>query len=310
MIEKKVLESYKDYGRVLCISNGIIEAYVTIDLGPRIIRFGFIDGQNILCSTRSDFVGKTDKSFEDYWGKGKCWENFGGHRIWATPEVFPETYSPDDTKVKYELTEYGAIFTKDDEPTGLRKQLAIEMEENSPDMDVKNIITNVGSAEKEFSVWSITVCNKGGTLIAPMNRRDTGLLSNRIISVWPYTDMSDKRIKFTDKFFVLKQSEVSPRPIKFGFDLEAGMVFYTIGEDTFCKTFVTEHGGENVYPDGGCSFETYSCDVMTEVESLSPIRCVAPGKSATQDERWSLYKTPKNASFETDEQITDFMKKL
>ena len=40
MVSTTIIESFKDYGKCLCISNGVIEAYVTIDIGPRIIRFG------------------------------------------------------------------------------------------------------------------------------------------------------------------------------------------------------------------------------------------------------------------------------
>ena len=46
MIKIEELESYKNYGRVLSLSNGVISAYVTLDVGPRIIRFGYLDGQN------------------------------------------------------------------------------------------------------------------------------------------------------------------------------------------------------------------------------------------------------------------------
>ena len=61
MITKTVLESYKQYGRVLCVSNEIAEAYVTLDVGPRIIRFGFVGGQNILRDDRDNHTDRTDQ---------------------------------------------------------------------------------------------------------------------------------------------------------------------------------------------------------------------------------------------------------
>ena len=33
MVSIKKIESYKDYGKCLCITNGVIEAYVTTDIG-------------------------------------------------------------------------------------------------------------------------------------------------------------------------------------------------------------------------------------------------------------------------------------
>ena len=47
MVTVKEISSFKDYGRCVSISNGVIEAYVTVDLGPRIIKFGFVDGQKV-----------------------------------------------------------------------------------------------------------------------------------------------------------------------------------------------------------------------------------------------------------------------
>ena len=111
MVSIKEIESFKDYGKCLSVSNGVIEAYVTIDIGPRIVRFGYVGGQNIMCSNRKAFGAKDDKEFTDFFGEGKKWENLGGHRIWISPESYPETYYPDLDPVDYEITEYGAVFT-------------------------------------------------------------------------------------------------------------------------------------------------------------------------------------------------------
>ena len=99
MIKIEELESYKNYGRVLSLSNGVISAYVTLYVGPRIIRFGYLDGQNFMNDDTSNFEPKTDEKYEALFGKGKAWNNFGGHRIWLSPESYPETYYPDDSKV-------------------------------------------------------------------------------------------------------------------------------------------------------------------------------------------------------------------
>ena len=42
MVNVNIIENYKDYGKVVAITNGVIEAYVTVDIGPRIIRFGYV----------------------------------------------------------------------------------------------------------------------------------------------------------------------------------------------------------------------------------------------------------------------------
>ena len=37
--------SYKTFGRVLAVENGSIELYVTLDIGPRIIRYALAAGK-------------------------------------------------------------------------------------------------------------------------------------------------------------------------------------------------------------------------------------------------------------------------
>ena len=40
--------TYKTFGRVLAIENGVIELYVTLDVGPRIIRYSTVGGANVM----------------------------------------------------------------------------------------------------------------------------------------------------------------------------------------------------------------------------------------------------------------------
>ena len=144
MVTAKELSSYKDYGRVLCITNGLIEAYVTLDVGPRIIRFGFVGGQNILRDDRAAFEPRTDERYTALFGENPKWENLGGHRIWVSPEAYPQTYYPDTHPVKYILTATGAAFTpKPENETGFAKELAIAMDPEEASMEVTMRIKNI-----------------------------------------------------------------------------------------------------------------------------------------------------------------------
>ena len=181
---KTEVKKYFNYGNVLSISNGVIEAYVTIDVGPRIIRFGYVGGQNIMCDNRGVLAPKDDKEFQDFFGDGKKWEILGGHRIWTSPESYPHSYYPDLDPVKYELTEQGAIFTPNAEvENGMQKQLEIKMDPDDANMLVTMRVTNISNASQEFSIWGLTVSAQHGTLILPMNNNNTGLLHNRNISI-------------------------------------------------------------------------------------------------------------------------------
>ena len=309
MVTVKEMESYKDYGRCLCISNGVIEAYVTVDVGPRIIRFGYVGGQNIMCDNRAALGKMVDQQFTDYYGQDRTWENLGGHRIWVSPESYPETYYPDMEPVAYEIIENGAIFTPNPEiENGFAKSLTVQMDADDANMQVKMTVKNISDQDQTFAVWGLSVSNAGGTLIIPMNTNDTGLLSNRIISVWPYTNMSDDRLYWGDRYITLRQ-DVAPKPIKIGLDLNCGQVYYVNRNDIFCKSHHTNHPN-GVYPDGGCSFETYTNQNMIEVETLSELKTVKPGGFNELVESWSLIKKPCEVDFKSDESIDNLLSKI
>ncbi len=308
MLSIKELDSYKDYGRALEIENGIIRAVVTLDIGPRIIFFGFLGGKNIMCDNRKLLGGQTDKAYENLFGSGKKWENLGGHRIWVSPEEWPLTYTPDDLPVTYQKTENGAIFTSDaSKNAGFKKTLEIKMDSDDANMQVIMTIENIGDVMCDCALWALTVCTTGGTLVLPMNNDDTGLLSNRLISVWPYTDMKDCRFDISDKYAVIENT-AEERPMKLGFDLKRGNSYYFVNGDVFRKEFDTFHG-EKQYFDNGCSFETYNCDKFIEIETLSPAEKLSPQEKIEHIESWSLYKA-ENLNFGSDEAIDEMLKEL
>ncbi len=310
MIKQEIIESYKQYGKVLAISNGIIEAYVTIDLGPRVIRFGYVGGQNFMRDDRDAFEPKNDEIYQSFFGSGKKWENFGGHRIWLSPESYPETYYPDSESVVYELTESGAIFTPNDfDAIGTAIQLEIKMDDDDTNMQLIMRVKNIADASREFAIWALSVSAKNGTAIIPTNTNDTGLLPNRIVSVWPYTDMSDDRIYWGNKYVTLRQDPNAVNPIKLGFDLNGGCVYYCLNNEVFCKRFDTEHPNAT-YPDGGCSFETYTNNEFIELESLGKLQTVAPGETVEHCECWSLNKKPCEVDLKDDVSIDLFLSKL
>ena len=310
MVNVSIIESYKKYGKCVCISNGVIEAYVTVDLGPRIIRFGFVGEQNIMNDHREKFSPLTDEKFEALFGKGKAWESMGGHRVWVTTESYPETYTPDDRPVAYEVKDDGVVFTSvEDVEVGIAKTLTLKMDPETADMTVQMNVKNISGQKREYAIWALSVCDAGGYLILPMNTNNTGLLHNRSISVWPYTDLSDKRIRFGKTYTTIKQDVNATTPVKLGFDLNKGLAYYVLGDDIFRKRYDAKHG-ELPYPDENCSFETYTDNVMIEVETLSDIKAVENGDSHEYTEYWSLIKKPCDVDFNSDDSIDEMLSKI
>lgn len=307
---KTEIKDYLDYGKVLSLTNGVIEAYVTVDVGPRIIRFGYVGGQNFMCDNRNAAAPKDDAEFQSFFGEGKRWEILGGHRIWTSPESYPHSYYPDLDPVSYEITENGAIFTPNAETeTGFQKQLEIKMDPDDANMHVTMRVTNIAAAPQEFSIWGLTVSATGGTLVIPMNDNDTGLLANRNISVWPYTNLADSRLHFGKHYVTLRQDPNANQALKLGFDLNQAEAYYCLGCDIFRKAYETYHPQEK-YPDNNCSFETYTCSGFIEVESLSPLKSVNPNETVSLTEHWSLHKKPCDVEFTSDELIDEMLNKL
>src|SRR3954467_39599 len=75
--------SYAGWPNCYRISNGEVELIVTGDVGPRVIRYGFVGGQNLF------------KEFKEQMGKKgeREWQARGGHRLWAAPEDAKDTYA-------------------------------------------------------------------------------------------------------------------------------------------------------------------------------------------------------------------------
>ena len=95
---------------------------------------------------------------------------------------------------------------------------------------------------------------------------------------------------------------------KLGLNHEKQWSSYLLGKELFVKRYHTVDGGN--YPDGGCSFETYTNDSMIEVESLSELKTVKPGETVTHTESWALCKRPCDIDFKNDKSIDNMLEKL
>ena len=80
--------SYRGWNNAYKLSNGVVELVVTADVGPRILFYGFRNGENLLHEVEEDAGMAGDSKFRLY----------GGHRLWVSPEV-ERTYYPDNTPV-------------------------------------------------------------------------------------------------------------------------------------------------------------------------------------------------------------------
>lgn len=279
--------SYGSWGNCMRISNGSIELFATLDFGPRIIRFGFINGTNMFCEDTEATSTASGDGFDKHFGKDSKWYIRGGHRLWTSPEADPRSYYPDNDPVECEITDNSIILTPPEQKwTQIQMQMKITMCPNSNNVTVDHYITNTGAWNVELAAWGLSVLNRCGTEIIPQPTKDTGLLGNRVLALWPYTKMTDERVYWGDKYITLKQDPNADRKFKFGINSEHGFAAYILDGDMLIKRFDVNENGN--YPDGGMSFETFTSSLMLEMESVGELTKLNPGQTLTHTEKWEM----------------------
>lgn len=281
---------YKAFGKCLTISNGSAEVVVTLDIGPRIIRFAAIGGANVMMEDTERKINKLEfaPDFAQKFGEDKgVWYIYGGHRLWTSPEELPRSYYPDNEPITYEKVAGGAKFTAPVQKwTQLQFSVTVTLSETDNSVHILHEITNLGAWSAEFAPWALSVLAPGGMEVVPMPQRKTGLLSNRNLVLWDYTRMNDDRVYWGDKYITLRQDSNAGEAFKIGIDSEHCWAAYFNHGDLFIKTFENDPSAK--YPDGGCNFETYTCDRFLEMESLGALKSTAPGETVTHTENWRL----------------------
>ena len=280
--------NYKVYGKCVEISNGIVDAVVTVDVGPRIIRYGFVGKENFMFEDLNDDVKVSNKQMDKVYGTGATYHCYGGHRIWMSPENMPLTYYPDNDPVEWEAFEEGAVFYAPiQEVNEVQYEMMIMMDDESPELRLTQRIVNLSEYKKRLAIWSLTVLNKDGLEIVPQPNRNSGLLHNRSISLWPYSNMADERVYWGKNFITLKQNSKAKTAFKFGINGEQCWGAYLNNDMMFVKTFI--HNQDGIYPDNGMSYETFTNNHFIELETLSEMVDVLPGSSVVHAEGWTLF---------------------
>lgn len=302
----KEISAFKNYGKCVSLSANGIEMLVTVDIGPRIISYGFTGGTNIMFNDTDRAISVKGEAFDEFYYKGAEWLIYGGHRLWFSPEALPQCYYPDHDPVAYKFTSNGAIFTPPPQKgNDISCDIIIEMNEDGSAI-ITHRINNLSATPKTLAPWALTVLDKGGLEIIPQNPFEEGLLANRKIIAWPYTDFTDKRLFMGKNYITLKQDDSPNKPIKIGLDNKAGTALYVIKDTVFIKKY--NHNVDGTYPDFGVSFETYT-DKFLELETLGELVTIAKGEFAEHKEFWSLAKTETTPDPRNEAQLDEFYKK-
>ena len=290
-VEKTEYAGWKNCYRV---SNGEIELIVTGDVGPRIIRFGFVGGQNLF------------KEFPDQLGKSRE-EKFqlrGGDRVWKAPEDAVATWAPDNVPVEIQVTPAGLIAREPVEAlTSLQKEIEISMAATGASVTVSHRIKNHSLFPLEFAPWALTMMAQGGVAVSgfpPRGRHPINLEASNPLVMWAYTNMADSRWKFTKKYLILRQDANNSEAQKLGLFNADTWGAYLLHGEAFVKR--TRADVSKTYPDFGCSFETFTNNEFLELETLGPMAKVLPGKTVEQVEHWAVFRNVQVKDW-TDEEL-------
>ncbi|HKY54227.1 MAG TPA: hypothetical protein VJM08_07985 [Anaerolineales bacterium] len=271
------------------LENEFLKLLVTQSIGPRILWFGFRDGENLFAEL-PDFVTELPI--------GGVYHFYGGHRLWIAPESFDTTYIPDDSPVDIAPLENGLRITKPVEPqTGIQKSLNIRLTGDTQ-VIITHQITNYNLQSVTCAPWAITQFKTGGVAILPQTKSDTGVLPNRSLALWSYTDMSNKNVQWGREYILISAQMASP--FKVGFSNPRGWLAYWLEGTLFVKH--ADYNSQVPYYDFGSSSECYCNDQFLELETLGPITSISPNETVTHVETWDLYKDVERPQSEKDVQ--------
>lgn len=264
------------------IRNDSLSLLVTESVGPRIISLRFKDRGNI-------FAELPDTMLEcPGIGTLKLW---GGHRLWHAPEDPRRTYLPDDQPVQIAEIPNGLQVVQALElQTGIVKSLSITLVDHSSQVIVDHTLENHGLWTIELAPWSITQLKPGGYAILPQhagNSDEFGLLPNRNIAFWPYTDISSSHIVCGNQY-VFVSADMQAGALKLGYPNPTGWIGYIVDQTLFVKYAEYQAGAE--YFDRGSSSECYCNPDFLELETLGPRTSLSPGERVTHRETWKIFE--------------------
>ena len=273
---------YRDWPNCYRLSNGLTDLIATTDIGPRIIRFGFVGEEN-------EF-----KEYEDTAGQvgSDEWRIYGGHRLWHAPEAKPRTYYPDNSPVA--LEEHGdfvRLIQQTEATTGIQKEIDVRMAPADARVDVIHRLRNTNLWAVELAPWALSVMAPAGTAIIPLPPRrshEESLLPTSPIALWAYTDMTDPRWHWGRKYVLLRQDPNLSTPQKAGATVTDGWAAYARAGHLFVKRFSYVESAR--YPDLGCSVEAFTNADMLELETLGPLVDLQPGTAVEHVEHWHLFR--------------------
>lgn len=262
----------------ILVENKKIQVIISQTIGPRILGFNFHGANNLLAELPDCKTSLPD---------GSEYHFFGGHRFWIAPENIPLTYNHDDRPVEIRSLQDTVIIKKKLElPSEIEKTVRIKLNPESAKVEIEHILKNFGRRPFEGAAWAITQLKPGGIAMLPQSKLKSGLLPNRSLVLWPYTDITCPQVRCGNDC-ILVETEMDS-PFKIGFPNPRGWLAYWLDRFLFVKH--AQYFERLEYYDMGSSSEFYCKDQFLELETLGPKTILEPGESLSHFETWELFE--------------------
>jgi len=261
------------------LDNGRLRLAVTVGVGPRIVFCGVSGGRNLLAET-------PEVELDGPHGPVRL---LGGHRLWYGPEIVERTYWPDDQPVRVGELSAGARLVAPPDAFGIVKEMTLTLDADEARVTVGHTLRNGGDAAIELAPWALTMVPLGGVALLPQPHGPVdarGLLPNRFVTLWPYSDPTDPRLRWGNRI-VLLRGDAAP-PNKLGYRNAHGWLAHWLDGTLLVKEFAPQLDG--THPDNGCNAECYVNARFMEVESLGALTTLAPGEAIAHDEVWRIHE--------------------
>ncbi len=274
---KTYIKNHSLFGETLFAKNGDIVIGIPLDHGIRISYLSYNGSDNLFFEQPKDMTDLTTPN---------GWRVYGGHRLWTAPEC-KEIYYPDNEPISYELLDRTIIIRQNADPwKKVEKTMEISFVSDDS-ITINHIVKNIDTEAQNFSIWPVTSIAPGGTEFIPLKYAESGSVPVNKITTWFYTSLGDERATYKRESITLRHQATGTR-YKIGVAHPSGPISYTNKGVVFEKIY--DIFSDKEYPDGNVSYETYMCDYMVELESLSPLYTVKTGESVSFKETWKLKK--------------------
>jgi hypothetical protein len=267
----------RDPQDVVTLKNDRVRVQVARQFGPRIVSLQLDEGTNLFAELPGVSSQRPD---------GKTYLYHGGHRLWVAPEDPIRSYALDDILMEVTPDANGVLVRKPvEQETGLEKFIQVVLANSAAKLTITHRLTNKGSAAVDCAPWAITQLKPGGVAILPQAATPSGLLPNRVLSFWPYANISSPHILWGNRYILLR-AEKQP-PFKIGFPNPRGWLGYWLEGILFVKR--APFFAQADYCDFGSSSECYCDQEFIELETLAPVGRLDPGGSVVHIEIWELH---------------------